>query len=287
MYFNLDKVGACKCHLSHGQTEPQSISNRGAAAGGWREGTSNPTPGRSAAKPRPLRGRLLDEAQRTDGTPRGGEGGRLGARHPRGEPAASVRMRRFGHTKASAPRSTARLTESGRPAAAAEHPPPSEHRQAERLVSLYYCCPEREQPLALPLPLGSAGAGEDLPSSGWLQSALHGAPPRPLYSVLPASRSLSPLQRQPPSKEHMLPLRLLARLTLSCGQRRKAPVAKPDQKRGICRRVAELTANAESDVSPVSISIIHRRFAVSCRYHNASASQVSRKQSLHSPTYHS
>lgn len=211
-------------------TFPGGVVDRRAAGGtgaGRPRAVSARSPGRSGATPSP--GRAPGGARRAGEAPRRREG-----ETPRDSRAArpcqpgvcAVR----GLLPARTARRRARAAPGGLPRPAPGGHSPSPAGRAGRAPDpLLPAGTGPSRPCALPPRSGSGGASF---GSGWLRGALCGAPQSPLYSALPASRSLSPFQRQP----------LVARSTcflsgswpaLQRARGRRHPVPKPNQKYGM------------------------------------------------------
>lgn len=189
------------------------------------------------------------------------------------------------------PRLRARAASAGLPRPAREGHSPSPAPRGGRAAAPAPLPPAgtgRPRPRALPPRSGSVGAGQRLGTAGYgapfverLNSPLFRPPRQPVTIPVPAPA--------PRSKEHMFPPGLLARLTTSHGQEKAAPGTKAESE------IWNVNARGRSDggcrkkrsISP--FSVLRRRFSVNCRYHNASLLlvQVSRGDSLHSPTCHS
>lgn len=146
----------------------------------------------------------------------------------------------------------------------------------------------RPRPRALPPRSGSLRAGEALGTAGCgapfverLNSLLFRPPRQPVTIPAPAPA--------PRSKEHMFPLGLPARLTTSHGQGKAAPGTKAESEIWNVKARGRSDGGCRKERSISPFSVLRRRFSVNCRYHNASLlpAQVSRGDSLHSPTCHS
>lgn len=186
---------------------------------------------------------------------RGVPGKRLGggkASHPRGSRAARPCERRVCAVRSLLPAPTARrgarATPAGLPRPARGGQRRAPHREeAERLLRPRSRLPAHGAAAApRPSPALGLGGSRRAFGNGWLRGALYGAPQFPLYSALPASRSLSPFQRQPPVARSTCFLSgSWPALQRATARGRRHTVPKPNQKYGMWTRVAALTGDAE------------------------------------------